>query len=846
MVEYAGSKDDALPGEGRGVKFMEVEMKKTKRFICTVLALSIALSASVMLTGCGKDKSKASGDEYVYVPEYVPIKGADNMGISNVRYVGDKFYCSASSNGGGAVVYNGAASDDLAKSDAAVSAISATATDASADGAPAIYTIDMSGNAKKVDAYKPAAVPEGKEGNVNLVNFDVDKSGNLYVIEETYTNTFNLPANFDPNTDDKYKYVTDSSDTFTLTKYAADGTKAFQTALTDVVGEGNYVNSVKCDDSGNVYIIAGQSIYAMDSNGKQLYKYDSKGWFDTLAKLPDGRIVAAETVSPQTPDSDGNYISTTNLIAMDNTKKTAAPVCQLKNVAGSLISGNAAYGAYYTNGAYFYGINTADGTAVNILNWLNCNIDSDNISGVACLDDGRIVCVTNEYNEKTQTSTPELAFLTKTKASSVEQKKVLTLATQYLDSNLKSKVLEFNKSNPDYRIDVTDYSQYNTDTDYEAGLKKMNTEILTGNIPDIIFTSGVNVEQLVTKGVLADLDQFMDKDTTVNKSALMDNVVKATEIDGKLYTAVPSFTLFTVMGSPAIVGDKPGWTVDDLQAAFKKMPEGSTVFDDTVARSDILNTCLAMDMDDYVNWSTGNCTFDQGGFQKLLEFANTFPSKIDWDNYDWENYVQPAARVAAGKQMLIQAYIGDINSYMMYKTEFGGKMTCIGFPTANGVGNMISVDSGYAISAKCADKDGAWQFVRTFLTKDYQESGGANGLPTNKEAFNDAVKTAMTQQYQTDEKGNVMKDANGNKIKLPYGSVYFSDTKSVDYYAPTQADIDELMTIINGTTKVLKYDTNITDIINDESKAYFDGEKSAEETAKLVQSRVSIYVNEQG
>jgi hypothetical protein len=117
---------------------------------------------------------------------------------------------------------------------------------------------------------------------------------------------------------------------------------------------------------------------------------------------------------------------------------------------------------------------------------------------------------------------------------------------------------------------------------------------------------------------------------------------------------------------------------------------------------------------------------------------------------------------------------------------------------------------------------------------------------TNKEAFNDAVKTAMTQQYQTDEKGNVMKDANGNKIKLPYGSVYFSDTKSVDYYAPTQADIDELMTIINGTTKVLKYDTNITDIINDESKAYFDGEKSAEETAKLVQSRVSIYVNEQG
>jgi ABC-type glycerol-3-phosphate transport system substrate-binding protein len=299
------------------------------------------------------------------------------------------------------------------------------------------------------------------------------------------------------------------------------------------------------------------------------------------------------------------------------------------------------------------------------------------------------------------------------------------------------------------------------------------------------------------------------------------------------------------MGNPSVVGDKMGWTVDDLNAAFKKMPEGSTIFDETMTRPDILNTCLSMDMDDYVNWTTGECSFDKGGFQKLLEFANSFPSDFDWKNYDWKNSKDPSVRVAEGKQMLMQAYIGQLTDYSMYKAEFGGKLTCVGFPTASGVGNMVSFNGGYAISAKCSNPDGAWQFVRTFLTKDFQESSRFYGLPTNKDAFNDAMKEAMTKTYQTDENGKPVLDKNGNKIEQPIGGIYISQDKSIDYYALTQADEDDLMTVINSATKVLRQDQNIADIINDECKAYFDGEKTAEETAKLVQSRVSIYVNEQ-
>lgn len=39
-------------------------------------------------------------------------------------------------------------------------------------------------------------------------------------------------------------------------------------------------------------------------------------------------------------------------------------------------------------------------------------------------------------------------------------------------------------------------------------------------------------------------------------------------------------------------------------------------------------------------------------------------------------------------------------------------------------------------------------------------------------------------------------------------------------------------------------DQNIANIINEESGAFFAGQKSAEETARIIQNRVSVYIGE--
>ena len=43
----------------------------------------------------------------------------------------------------------------------------------------------------------------------------------------------------------------------------------------------------------------------------------------------------------------------------------------------------------------------------------------------------------------------------------------------------------------------------------------------------------------------------------------------------------------------------------------------------------------------------------------------------------------------------------------------------------------------------------------------------------------------------------------------------------------------------------MDYDESIISIVTEQAAAYFSGQKSAQEVAKLIQSKASIYINEQ-
>ena len=90
-----------------------------------------------------------------------------------------------------------------------------------------------------------------------------------------------------------------------------------------------------------------------------------------------------------------------------------------------------------------------------------------------------------------------------------------------------------------------------------------------------------------------------------------------------------------------------------------------------------------------------------------------------------------------------------------------------------------------------------------------------------------------------------MRSIGNGERTLELGSIVEADDLTVEIKALTQAQADKIMELVNTTTKVQNYDEELMQMITNESEAFFAGQKSAEDVGRLLQSKMTIYINEQ-
>jgi len=618
-----------------------------------------------------------------------------------------------------------------------------------------------------------------------------------------------------------------------------DGTEKSRFELDGLKPEGQdyfYINDVQMDGDGHFYCTMDQSIFILDAEGKLINTVSGDNWFDRLTRMGDG------TVSVVYWGNEGQCMS-----VIDPEKaELGEPVKVPNNIYNMATNLAGDYDFCYTDGSNFMGYRLADGKQEKILNWINCDVDNANAGNSFVLPDGRIMTVESEWNKDYTECTLRLVFLKKVPASSVPQKTKLYFATQRLDYQVRSAIIEFNRKSDEYRIELRDYSEYNTEEDWSAGLTKLTTEIMAGNVPDILDLNGLPVDKLASRGLLTDLYPMLDSDPELGRDAIFPSVLKALDQNGHLYRTASSFQINTVAGATSVVGPGPGWNLEQFKKALAGMPEGCTPFNEYETRDSILNQMLWMSMGELIDWETGKCYFDAPIFRDILEFAAQFPEEYVWEeDREWTEEDDEPNRIAAGRQMLIQVYLDDFNTIQMYNAMFGGEATFIGYPVSEGVGSAMMPNSGgFAISSNCANPEVAWQFIRKTFTKDYQTQYGW-GFPSNRAAFDERLKEAMTPEYQKDANGNFILDENGEKIEISRGGWGWGSLQ-VDFHALKQAEADQILDLINGATRVQDQSSDeIMQIILQDTAPYFAGQKSLNDVVKQLQSKMNIYINEQ-
>lgn len=689
------------------------------------------------------------------------------------------------------------------------------------------------------------------ENSQSYMRTTVASDGSIYVLFTLIDyGDFKLPDYDDPDFDyDAFDYETmneSANYSCTLYKLSSDGQIISENPVdfskyNDDSDEGIYINDIVAGKDGKLIVtLSGEyeTYIAMNENGEIYGKINSDeiSWINNFTTDSEGNIVG------QGYDTSGETIK---YVDIDSKKFVDSEIKfdETSYITG-INTGAGEYTLFVNTQTGLYGVKENNELS-EIINWIDSDINVDSIQNVIGCDDGDFIVYIRDYNNNTS----GFARLTKRNPEELANQTVITLAALSSDSELTAKVTEFNKSDSEYRIKIADYSKYNQ-WDSESGTmlnsaeKQLRMDILSGNQPDMIISYDYSIiASLASQGTYTDLYTFLESDDELSAEDIMPNLLKASEINDKLYSVSPNFQVQTFACKTKFF-DEENWTVDDLINTLHDNPD-MQLMPYSNSKEEIFSSLITVSINDCIDYEKQECHFDSEDFKKILEFCNEFPDEneeINWETAtedEMNDYWNEQETMCYDDKALISSlYFYNLTDYSTAKTAtFGDDITLVGNPSSNGKGSLIYANNYMTIMESSDSKEGCWKFIKTFFDEDYQcNQYYSYSIPALISAFEKMEEDSMKKPYYIDDDGK----------KVEYENTYYINDREITIPPLTKKEKDFVSEYIKNTdTMYISINQDIYNIITEETTKYFKGEAELQQTIDKLQNRISILVSEQ-
>ncbi|WP_164545707.1 ABC transporter substrate-binding protein [Paenibacillus albus] len=364
-----------------------------------------------------------------------------------------------------------------------------------------------------------------------------------------------------------------------------------------------------------------------------------------------------------------------------------------------------------------------------------------------------------------------------------------------------------------------------SESEVEKYIKSTTTEVLSGKGADLFAFTTVElpIDKYVNHGAFENVDDWIKRDTGFDQQQYQMNIMEGSKMNGGLYIMPVEFYLEALYGDTdglkkaGVAIDDKNWTWNQFTEISKQLAgkNGSGYSMNFLPPEAMINNLVSDNYKRLIDGANAKASFDTPFFTELLTEVK--------EMYDEKELSDDAAQFR--KSLLSYSLMTSPSDYLVRLASYFKNSKVYQKPHASDQQSGVSflVTNQIAMNAHSEVKRDAWEFMKFLLSEEMQNYPHQTGFAMNKAVNEKAVEDVKKNGIDKD----VGAKGGGAVVKV------------------TDENLNALRDMLSAASlRNMGYETTVQQIVAEEVKAFFAGQKSADDVAELIQNRVTTYLNE--
>ena len=458
---------------------------------------------------------------------------------------------------------------------------------------------------------------------------------------------------------------------------------------------------------------------------------------------------------------------------------------------------------------------------------LNSFIDTINepITGLAVQGENIVVCTAGKSGSESN-----LYFLQKEQTKKTEKDKtgtgkntVLKIYSLKENSMIRSSLAFFRREHTDISINYTVGYTGEDGFSVSDAIRKLNTEIMADEGPDIIVLDNLPVEEYISKGVLEPVTDIVNE----KKDEIFFNMIEGYNKESEIFCVPTTFRI------PVIIGNSEVVSAESSKAVIDQMEQQESP---VLTRQDFPYAAMYMfvtsDMVEKDGMNAETLTAYYNDLLRLKEMGNVTDKIVGESDYSMNQTVDifPYGESDVPSDIYFgeaKAGVGQIayaDSYI--KLNSARKQADIQFDYLNkSGGNYYIPTEVLGINSRSSYKDAAKEFLSLYLTEEVQNTN-TMGFSINRNSMRNSAAVTDSPQY--------------------YSTIYknLEDTSGLDLYTLSTDEFNELLQFVELADTPVRVDAVVTETVMEQAdKILYEG-LDVQTAVKTVCDKINLYLKE--